>query len=161
MIKRSKMPQETFFCVWTAQRAASSLKIHFRPVLAIFMAILMLAATPAGTANAEDHKTRTITFSASGLKTAAISQTSSFAVSAYTEGQLFVDVTAEAGTSTLDIIVQVSPDNVTWYTHTTVSQITTIGQYRTALTNFGNYMRIYYTVGGTSFTFSVSGVFKN
>jgi hypothetical protein len=42
-----------------------------------------------------------------------------------------------------------------------MTQITATGQYRQAITNFGNYVRIYYTVGGTSFTFSVTGVFKN
>jgi len=104
---------------------------------------------------------RTITFLASGLKTAATAQSTGFDVSAYTEGQIFIDVTVEAGTSTLDITVQTSPDNAVWYTHTTVSQISAIGQTRAAVTNFGNYMRINYIVGGTSFTFSVTGVFKN
>ena len=70
-------------------------------------------------------------------------------------------MTAEAGASNLDITIQTSPDNVTWYTHTTVGQITATGQTRAAVTNFGNYMRINYVVGGTSFTFSVVGVFKN
>jgi hypothetical protein len=42
-----------------------------------------------------------------------------------------------------------------------MTQITAIGQYRQALTNFGKYLRISYTVGGTSYTFSVVGVFKN
>jgi hypothetical protein len=112
-------------------------------------------------AQAEDRKTRVITYLSSGVKTAATAQSTGFDVSAYTEGQIFVDVTAEAATSTLDIIIQTSPDNVTWYTHTTISQITATGQYRQAITNFGNYLRIYYTVGGTSFTFSIAGVFKN
>jgi len=121
----------------------------------------VLILTLFSTAQADDHKTRTITILSSGIKTAATSQSSSFDVSSYTEGQVFVDVTVEASTSTLDITVQTSPDNVTWYTHTAMSQITAIGQYRQAITNFGNYLRIYYTVGGTSFTFSVTGVFKN
>jgi hypothetical protein len=122
--------------------------------------VLLAAVLPAA-ALAEDHRTRVITLLSSGLKTAATAQSSSFDVSAYAEGQLFIDVTAEAGTSTLDVIVQVSPDDVTWYTHTTVSQISATGQSRTALTNFGKYLRISYTVGGTSFTFSITGVFKN
>lgn len=112
-------------------------------------------------AQAGDRKTRKISFLSSGLKTAATAQSSAFDVSSYAEGQIFIDVTAEAGTSTLDITIQTSPDNATWYTHTTVAQITATGQTRAAVTNFGNYMRIYYIVGGTSFTFSVTGVMKN
>ncbi|MCE5212987.1 MAG: hypothetical protein LLG40_15705 [Deltaproteobacteria bacterium] len=128
---------------------------------AIFLAVLIATATLISPVWAQDHKTRVITLSSSGLKTAATSQTSAYDVSAYSEGQIFVDVTAEGSVSTLDIIIQTSPDNVTWYTHTTMSQITATGQVRQAITNFGNYIRIYYTVGGTSFTFSVTGVFKN
>jgi hypothetical protein len=126
-----------------------------------FAIILTLIFALLTSAWAEDHKTRTITLLSSGLKTAATAQSSSFDVSAYTEGQIFVDATAEGGTSTLDITVQTSPDNVTWFTHTAMSQISATGQYRQAVTNFGNYMRISYTVGSTSFTFSVVGVFKN
>jgi len=124
---------------------------------AIFAASLILAAT----ARADDRKTRLVTFLSSGLKTAATAQSSAFDVSSYTEGQIFIDVTAEVGVSTLDITIQSSPDNVTWYIHTTVGQISATGQTRAAVTNFGNYLRINYTVGGTSFTFSVVGVFKN
>ena len=49
----------------------------------------------------------------------------------------------------------------TYYTHTTMSQITATGQYRQAITNFGSYVRLNYTVGGTSFTFAAVGDFKN
>lgn len=123
------------------------------------MALCLLLFAAQG--NADDRKTRVITLLSSGTYTAATANSTAFDVSAYTEGQIFVDVTAEAATSTLDIIIQVSPDNSVWYTHTTVSQITATGQYRAAITNCGNYLRINYTVGGTSFTFSVTGVFKN
>jgi len=125
----------------------------------LFAAVLaVLAAYPA---QAGDRSTRVITILSSGTRTAATGQSSSFVVSAYHEGQIFVDVTAEGGVSTLDIVIQTSPDDATWYTHTTISQITATGQVRQAITNFGNYLRISYTVGGTSYTFSVSGVFKN
>jgi hypothetical protein len=128
---------------------------------ALLIALLLVVAFLATPGRAEDRKTRLITFLSSGIKTAATAQSTAFDVSAYTEGQIFIDVTVEASTSTLDITIQTSPDNVTWYTHTTVGQISSIGQTRQAVTNFGNYMRINYTVGGTSFTFSVVGVFKN
>ena len=132
------------------------------PQRGLLMALLAgLILLTAGQGLADDHKTRMITFLSSGIKTAATAQSTGFDVSAYTEGQIFIDVTVEAGTSTLDITIQTSPDNVTWYTHTTVGQISAIGQTRAAVTNFGNYLRINYVVGGTSFTFSVVGVFKN
>jgi type II secretory pathway pseudopilin PulG len=130
-------------------------------ILALLAAIFLAQLVTASTARADDRKTRVITFLSSGIKTAATAQSTAFDVSSYTEGQIFIDVTAEAGTSTLDVTVQTSPDNATWYTHTTVGQISAIGQTRAAITNFGNYLRINYVVGGTSFTFSVAGVFKN
>ncbi len=130
-------------------------------VLALLVVIIIASFVVVSPARADDRKTRLITFLSSGIKTAATAQSSAFDVSAYTEGQIFIDVTAEASTSTLDITIQTSPDNATWYTHSTVGQITATGQTRQAITNFGNYLRINYIVGGTSFTFSVVGVFKN
>lgn len=130
-------------------------------MLAALAVILGVQLVMASLLPAEDRKTRLVTFLASGLKTAGTAQSSAFDVSAYAEGQIFVDVTAEAGTSTLDVTVQSSPDNVTWYTHTIVGQITATGQTVAELANFGKWMRISYTVGGTSMTFSVVGMFKN
>lgn len=127
--------------------------------LAGVLAMFMLAFTPV--LHADDHKTRVITFLSSGTYTAATGYSTGFDVSSYAEGQIFINVTAEADTSMLDVTVQVSPDNTTWYTHTAIAQITATGQYRTAITNYGNYMRIKYVVGGTSFTFSITSVFKN
>ena len=128
--------------------------------LALLAAIFIAEAVVPSPARADDRKTRVITLLGTGTKTGT-GQSTAFDVSAYTEGQIFIDVTSEGGVSTLDITIQASPDNVTWYTHTTVGQISATGQTRAAVTNFGNYMRINYVVGGTSFTFSVVGVFKN
>lgn len=131
-----------------------------RAGFAVLVAVILAYSN--GTCMADDHKTRVISFLSSGTRTAATAQSSSFEVSAYAEGQIFVDVTAKVGTPTLDITVQTSPDNTTWYTHTTLSQITSTGQVRQAITNFGNYIRINYVVGATtSITFSITGVFKN
>ena len=130
-------------------------------ILVLLVVIFIAAFIAVSPARADDRKTRQVVFLSGGLRTAATAQSTGFDVSAYTEGQIFIDVTAEASTSTLDITIQTSPDNAVWYTHTTVGQISAIGQTRAAVTNFGNYMRINYTVGGTSFTFSVTGVFKN
>lgn len=134
-------------------------------ILARLAAIILMAAVffvlTISNSQADDRRTRAIAFLSSGTYTTATAYSTAFDVSAYSEAQLFIDVTAEAEASTLDVTIQVSPDNTTWYTHTAVAQITATGQYRTAITNFGNYLRIKYVVGGTSFTFSVTGVFKN
>lgn len=130
--------------------------LRFAAILAILVALTALFSPAA----AAEHKTRVVTLQASGLKTVGISYTSPFEVSPYIEGQIFIDVTA-AESATLDIVIQVSPDLVAWYTHTTVGQINSAGQTRVAITNFGNYIRIKSTLGGTSITFSAVGVFKN
>ena len=125
-------------------------------VLSVVLCLLWADLALAG-----DRRTHVTTFFASGVRTAATAQSSGFDVSAYHEGQILVDVTAESGVSTLDIIIETSDDNSTYYTHTTIAQISATGQTRQAITNFGKYVRINYTVGGTSFTFAVVGVFKN
>ncbi len=125
-------------------------------VFAIMAAIFIIPPSYAG-----DRKTRVITFLSSGTYTAATAYSTGFDVSAYIEAQILVNVTAEGGTSTLDITVQTSDDNSTYYDHTSCSQVTATGQYRTAITNFGKYVRLKYVVGGTSFTFAAMGVFKN
>lgn len=126
--------------------------------MVLVLAAAMMVCAPA---IAGDHATRNVTFKASGAVTAATAQTTGFDVSAYIEGQILTNITAEEGTSTLDITVQTSDDNSTYYDHTTCTQRTATGQYRTAITNFGKYVRLSYTVGGTSMTFAAVGVFKN
>jgi len=127
------------------------------------IAIIAIAAIliVSSIAQASDRKTRVITFLSSGAYTAATAYSTGFDVSAYNEGQILTSITAEAGTSTLDITVQTSDDNSTYYDHTSCTQRTAIGQYRTAISNFGKYVRLKYVVGGTSFTFQAVGVFKN
>jgi capsid protein len=126
--------------------------------LAAGVALVLAVISPAQGA---DRTTRVIDMLSSGTYTAATAYSSPYDVSASIEGQILINVTAESGTSTLDITVQVSDDNSTWYTHTAIAQITATGQTRQAITNFGKYIRIKYIVGGTSFTFEVAGVFKN
>ncbi len=126
------------------------------------MAMAALLILMASIGDAEDRKTRVISFLSSGTRTAATAQTTAFDVSAYTEGQIFIDVTAKVGSPTLDVTIQTSPDNSTWYTHTAMTQITTTGQYRQAIMNFGKYVRLQHVVGATtSVTYSAAGVFKN
>jgi hypothetical protein len=112
-------------------------------------------------AQAADHKTTVITYLSSGAYTTATAYSTGFEVSAYSEGQILVNVTVESGaTSTLDFTVQTSDDNSTYYDHTTLAQITATGQYRYAVTNFGKYVRLKYVIVG-GFTFIAKGVFKN
>jgi len=126
------------------------------------LAILVPCFVMAPGVIAEDRKVSSKTFLSSATYSAgSAAYSSGFLVSAYNEGQLLVNVTAESGTSTLDIVIQTSDDNSTYYDHTTCAQITATGQYRFAVTNFGKYVRVEYTVGGTSFVFGVVGVFKN
>lgn len=74
------------------------------------------------------------------------------------EGLLMVSVTAENGTATLNITVQVSPDGgTTVVTHTTLSEITAVGSVVSKLTQIGEWIRISAVVAGTDtpkFTFS-------
>ena len=125
-------------------------------ILSCIIALFLIAPV-----SAADRKVSVKTLLSSSTVTASTAQTSSFLVSEYNEGIIYVDVTAEASTSTLDIIIQSSPDDSEWYTHTTIGQITATGNTLQGITNFGKYVRISYIVGGTSFTFSIKGVFKN
>ena len=83
------------------------------------------------------------------------SNSNSFKIRSTNSVRLYVDVTAEVGTSTLDITIQTSPDNTNWYDAVDMDQITATGQYTTTATVIGPYMRVKYTIAGTSFTFSV------
>ena len=142
------------------KRAGLFIQKYKMPLWTIFWALtfVMFAVS---ICEAADRKISVKTFLSSGTYTAATAYSSGFDVSAYIEGQILVNVTAEAGVSTLDITVQTSDDNTTYYDHTTIAQITATGQTRAAITNFGKYVRLKYVVGGTSMTFTATGVFKN
>jgi len=74
--------------------------------------------------------------------------------------RLLLDVTAASGTSpTLDIAVQTSYDGSTWRAVASFTQATTTGTERKSFSGCDRFVRITYTLGGTtpSFTFSVSG----
>jgi len=83
------------------------------------------------------------------------STSNSFKIQTSSSIRLYVDVTAEAGASTLDIVIQTSPDNSKWYDAVSMDQISATGQYTTTATVIGPYIRIKYTIAGTSFTFEV------
>jgi len=123
-------------------------------------------------AHASDRATRQITMLSSTAVTASSAATSSYLIDDYTEGTIYIDVTAESGVSTLDVQVQSSPDNSEWYTFdesekvetdnfVTSDKIVETGNYVINISNIGKYIRCYYTVTGTSMTFSINSVFKN
>ena len=76
----------------------------------------------------------------------------------------YLDITAASGTTpTLNVIVQDSPDGTIWDTLLTHTQQTGAA-INTQRTNgaIGRYIRVSYTVGGTtpSFTFTVSALMR-
>lgn len=107
----------------------------------------------------------TLDFISSGTYTSSsVSQKAD--LTRFIEGNFFVNVTAVSGSDpTLVIVIEMSPDNgSTWYTHSTLTTITGTGKSIKAVTNFGNDVRISYTIGGTgspSFTFTVKFVGKS
>jgi hypothetical protein len=129
--------------------------------LFIALSLIIFIVSSAHFVWAGDHKTSQKDFLSSATYTAATAYSSGFNVGAYSEGIIFVNVDTETGTSTLDITIQYSPDNSTYYDHTAITQITATGQYDQQITNFGKYVRIKYVVGGTSYVFDVTGTFKN
>lgn len=74
--------------------------------------------------------------------------------------RLLLDVTAASGTTpTLDVTVQTSHDGSTWRSLGTFTQATAISSERKSFSGCDRFVRVSYTIGGTtpSFTFSVSG----
>lgn len=74
--------------------------------------------------------------------------------------RLLLDVTAASGTSpTLDVAVETSYDGSTWRSVAAFAQKTAAGTERKSFSGCDRFVRITYTIGGTtpSFTFSVSG----
>lgn len=104
----------------------------------------------------------TQTFQASGAKTASYN-TSSFDLGSYHEICMILRATVVTGTSeTLDAVVQTSEDNTNWSNHTAFTQLTDVGDEYKAIGNFGKYVRVAVTIGGTtpSFTHSIVGICK-
>ena len=115
----------------------------FATMMALLAIGLLLAFCTCSEARAEDRKTSVKSMLSSATYSAgSAAYSSGFEVGQFNEGLILIDVTAEAETSTLDVVVQTSPDDATWFAHTTVSQITATGQYLQAISNFGKYVRI-------------------
>ena len=90
--------------------------------------------------------------------------------SEYKEAIFFLDVTTNEGTNpTLDLTLQLSPDNPTadnWFdTASTFTQsVAAVKRLLTIASGLGMYVRFKYVIGGTNtpkFTFSLKGAFKS
>lgn len=78
----------------------------------------------------------------------------------YIEGLIGIDITAVSGTSpTCDFKVETLIGNKWYDTGTTIAQQTSAGQVLAKLTNFGESIRLKYTLGGTSPVFTFAATF--
>lgn len=99
-----------------------------------------------------------------GTLTVTTAGTSTTGLGIYTEGQLFLNVTAATGTTpSLTASVQGSTDGVNWFNLVTFTAATGVTTQNLPITNFGNKLRVNSVISGTtpSFTFSVTASFKS
>ena len=90
-------------------------------------------------------------------------QTSGFDFGDGIECLIMVEVSTATGDGKqLDITIQTSHDNTNWFDHSTVSSITDTGNFIDSVTQYGKYLRISYSISGTtpSFTFKITAVRK-
>lgn len=107
-------------------------------------------------------RTSFVTFLPSAARTAS-GDSGEFNLYDMDEVLVFLDVTAVSGTDpTLDVKVQTKDPNGKWYDLASFAQKTATGQEAKAITVFGESLRISYTIGGTtpSFTFAVTAIAK-
>ena len=104
-----------------------------------------------------------ITFESS-TAISATGNSSGLEVTAYMEAVIYVSVTTLTGTTpTMDVTVEHSYDNTTFFTLSKFARITATGQYQKSISGFGKFTRISYTLGGTLpvFTTTIKGDFKS
>jgi len=94
---------------------------------------------------------------ASAVRTTS-GQTNSYRVDEFFEGIVFVDVTGVAGGGALVVQVECSPDDVNFYELPggTFTSIAAASKKTKCINNFGKYLRLLYTITGTSVTFSIA-----
>ena len=81
----------------------------------------------------------------------------------YTQARVYATVSSITGDETLDLTIQTSYDDSTFYTHTAMTQLTaSVLTTTSGATNLGKYIRINYNIGGTtpSVVVTVKIVFK-
>lgn len=126
-----------------------------RAALAAALALAALAAAAAAVSPV-------FSFAASAARTASGNCACSLDLGGASELVVFLDIAAASGTSpTLDVRVEIF-DGTNWYTHTSFPQKTAAGRDVLKLNNFGKDVRVAWTIGGTSpsFTFAVLGQTK-
>jgi hypothetical protein len=104
-----------------------------------------------------DRSIKAVSFQASGIFAGAIN-TAAMDVSAYREINVYVNITV-AGT-TLDLKLQTSDDNVTFYDLLTVPQITAAGQFLAVQDGgLGKFLRLSNNAVG-NWTGAITGILK-
>lgn len=105
-------------------------------------------------------KGRIYTAIPSAARTATFNHNLNGLAGQYEEMVLYLDVTAASGTTpTLDVVYQTTNGDGTWFTHTSMTQATSVTTERVVVTRpIGVESRLLCTIGGTtpSFTFSVA-----
>lgn len=104
-----------------------------------------------------------ITFLPSASRTSSGNSGNAIFAGENKEAIVYLDVTAVTGTSpTLDVVIQDTIDGTNFDTVDSFTQATTTGREVKRINNFSRYMRISYTIGGTTpdFTFSVKAYIK-
>ena len=123
-----------------------------RRLAAFVLAACLLA--PAGIAS--DRATWVITDQSAVTMTATTTGTG-WLVEKYTECSVFVDVTAASGTTpTLDVAIQTGPDNSIFVAHTSFTQITGVTTAAKNVTTVAQYLRLKYTIAGSSPSFTLT-----
>lgn len=85
----------------------------------------------------------------------------------YREAVFFLEVTTKEGTDPkLDLTLELSPDNITWFTSATVFVQSTaeVKRLLAVASGLGLFVRFSYAITGTNtpkFTFSLKGAFKS
>lgn len=126
-------------------------------LLALLVSILAASAV-----QAEDRATKVVTFESSAAHTAGTEYSSGFLVGAYAEAVILLNVTAVTGAPTLDLTLQTSDDNSTYYDLEDLGEATATGSTAYQASNYGKYVRVKQAISGvTSATYTLKGVFKN
>jgi hypothetical protein len=77
---------------------------------------------------------------------------------------VYLSCTAVSGTSpTFDSVIWSSADGLVWISHTAFTQVTAASTEKKSIANFGNYVKVISTIGGSSTptqTFSIKAVKK-
>lgn len=104
-----------------------------------------------------------ITFLPSSSRTSSGNSGNGTYVGENNEAIVYLEITAASGTTpTLDVVIQDTIDGTNWDTVSSFTQASSTGREVIRISNFSRYMRISYTIGGTTpdFTFSVKTYIK-